>query len=31
MAEFMSGGTTLAKQFLEDPDNSQFRIWRGKI
>ena len=31
MGEFMSGGTTLAKQFLEDPDNSQFRIWKGKI
>lgn len=31
MAEFMSGGTPLAKQFLEDPDNSQFRIWKGKI
>ena len=31
MAEFMSGGSDLAKQFLEDPDNSQFRIWRGRI
>ena len=31
MQEFMSGGSDLAKQFLEDSDNSQFRIWRGKI
>ena len=31
MAEFMSGGSNLAKQFLEDSDNSQFRIWHGKI
>lgn len=31
MQEFMSGDTNLAKQFLEDPDNSQFRIWHGKI
>lgn len=31
MAEFMSGSTDLAKQFLEDPSNSHFRIWKGKI
>lgn len=31
MAEFMSGNSDLARQFLEDSDNSQFRIWRGKI
>ena len=31
MAEFMSGNSDLARQFLEDSDNSQFRIWKGRI
>lgn len=31
MQEFMSGNSDLAIQFLEDPDNSQFRIWHGRI
>ena len=31
MNEFMSGNSDLARQFLEDSDNSQFRIWKGRI
>lgn len=29
-AQFMCD-QKLAKRFLEDPDNSQFRIWKGRI